>query len=269
VRPAKRFSGIKFVNEDIKQTTMDKRYVITICLIACLSFGTLCAQNKPKSYNDEIGFTVGVNVPMYNGIESDATIGLSYGHFYYNGLGFRTGLQYTPSVSDIDNAFGIPLAFAYRTGARSSQDRFESGLYGAANSAYWDVYGYGDVKAGDIISSFLLSLISNVEFTAGITPGYIAGNTSSVGTAFFPDGDYVKDWTERNNRFSLSLDAGANLNYSIWRFDIKLMPSFHYLLTDNYTHHKIHGNDYATGTKETSQPIKWFFTFSGGLTFRF
>lgn len=239
------------------------------CLIACLFSGMLSAQTKSRTYNDEIGFTVGVNVPMYSGIESDATIGLSYGYFHYNGLGFRTGLQYTPSVSDIDNAFGIPLAFAYRTGARSSHDRFESGIYGAANSAYWSAYNYGGVKAGNIFSSFLLSLISNVEFAAGITPGYIAGNTSSVSGTYFPDGYYVKDWTERIKRFSLSLDAGVNLNYSIWRFDIKLMPSFHYLLTNNYTYREIHGNDYASGIKETSQPIRWFFMFSGGLAFHF
>ena len=237
--------------------------------MACLSFGTLSAQNKSRSYNDEIGFTVGVNVPMYNGIESDATIGLSYGHFYHNGLGVRTGLQFTPSVSDIDNALGVPLAIAYRTGARSSRERFQSGAYGAASSAYWDAFDYGEVNYMNIFSSFLLSLISNVEFTAGITPGCIAGNSSSIGKAYYPDGDYIKHWTERNNRFSLSLDAGVNLSYSIWRFDIKLMPSFHYLLTNNYTHHKIYGNDNASGTKETSLPIKWFFKFSGGLTFRF
>lgn len=249
---------------------MINRYVIATCFIACLSFGTLCAQNKPKSYNDEIGFTVGVNVPMYNGIESDATIGLTYGHFYHNGIGFRTGFQYTPSVSDVDNSFGIPVAIAFRTGSRSAQDRFQSGVNGAASSAYWNAFDYeGTASFGSMVGSFFMSMVSNMEFTAGITPGYIAGSSSSIGTAYYPDGDYIKDWTERNNRFSLSLDAGVNLNYSIWRFDIKLMPSFHYLLTDNYTRHKIYGNDYASGTKETSKPIKWFFTFSGGLTFRF
>ncbi|MCQ2164150.1 MAG: hypothetical protein MJZ04_03110 [Bacteroidales bacterium] len=248
---------------------MINRHSIAACIIACLSFGTLSAQTKPHSYSDDIGLTVGVNVPMYNGIESDATIGLTYGHFHHNGLGFRTGLQFTPSVSNVDNAFGIPLAFAYRTGSRSTQDRYQSGIHGAANSMYWNGYDYGNVSIGNMLTSFLMNLISNVEFTAGITPGYIAGNSSSAGTAYYPGGDYVRDWTERNHRFALSLDAGANLNYSIWRFDIKLMPSFHYLLTNNYTHREIHGNDYATGTKESSQPIRWFFTFSGGLAFRF
>ena len=244
-----------------------KKLIIFMSLI--LAVAPLGAQTKSRTYNDEIGFSVGVNVPMYNGIESDATVGLTYGHFHLNGLGFRTGFQYTPSVSDIDDAFGIPLAFAYRTGSRSTHDRFESGAHGAASTAYWNAYDYGEVSAGNILSTFLLNLISNVEFTAGITPGYIAGNSSSAGTIFYPGGDYVKDWTERKGRVSLSLDAGANFNYSIWRFDIKLMPSFHYLLTNNYTHREIHGNDYASGTKETAQPIKWFFTFSGGLTFRF
>ncbi len=248
---------------------MVKRYIIAACLTACLSSGTICAQNKPRFYYDEPGFTVGVNVPMYNGIESDATIGLIYGHFHHNGLGFRTGIQYTPSVSDIDNAFGIPLAFAYRTKEKNAKERFMSGVYGAAGSAYRDAYDYGDVDSGNIFLSFLLNLISNVEFTAGVTPGYIAGKSSSAGTAYYSGGTHVKNWTERRNSVSLSLDAGADLNYSIWRFDIKLMPSFHYLLTDNYIRHEVFGNGNTSGTEETSQPLKWFFTFSGGLAFRF
>lgn len=67
----------------------------------------------------------------------------------------------------------------------------------------------------------------------------------------------------------VSFDAGANFNYSVWRFDVKLMPSFHYMLTNNYTHHEILGNDYVSGSKDTVQPLKWFFTFSGGLASRF
>lgn len=248
---------------------MIKQYSIASCIFACLSFSTLCAQSKPRSFSDDIGFTVGVNVPMYNRIESDATIGLTYGHFHHNGLGFRTGFQYTPSVSDVDNVLGIPLAFAYRTGSRNPQERFDSGIYGAANSAYWSGYDYGQVSVGDILPAFLMNLISNVELTAGITPGYIVGESSSIGTEYYPGGDYIKRWTERNSRLSLSIDAGACLNYNIWRFDVKLIPAFHYMLTDNYIHHKSYGNDFATGTKDKSQPIKWFFTFSGALAFRF
>lgn len=246
---------------------MNYRHAIATCLIACLSVSSLNAQTKFRSSNDDIGFSVGVNVPMYGGIESDATLGLSYGHFYHNGLGYRTGFQYTPSVSDIDNHFGVPLAFAFRTGSKGSNERLQSGMNSAAY-AYRDACSYGEVDVTNIFASFLFSLISNIEFTAGITPGYIAG-TSSDGGYYYPDGRYVKDWTECNNRFSLSLDAGACFNYSIWRFDVKLIPAFHYLLTNNYTHKTSVGNNNAIVAKDTSQPIRWFFTFSGGLSFRF
>ena len=68
----------------------------------------LCAQ-KPLE-NDEIFATVGVNVPMYKTIGSDVVVGLHYGHYYPNGVGFRTGFQYIPTVVNIDNSFSLPLA---------------------------------------------------------------------------------------------------------------------------------------------------------------
>lgn len=52
--------------------------------------------------NDEIIATVGVNVPMYKNMESDVIVGLHYGHYYPNGVGFRTGFQYIPTVVEID-----------------------------------------------------------------------------------------------------------------------------------------------------------------------
>lgn len=53
--------------------------------------------------NNEVFVTVGADVPMYNGIESDVIIGIHYGHYYPDGTGFRAGFQYTPTVVDIDN----------------------------------------------------------------------------------------------------------------------------------------------------------------------
>ena len=59
----------------------------------------LCAQ-KPLE-NDEIFATVGVNVPMYKNMGSDVVLGLHYGHYYPNGVEFRTGSSTTsPTTTD-------------------------------------------------------------------------------------------------------------------------------------------------------------------------
>lgn len=97
-------------------------------------------QRSDKNVQSRCGFYCRGQCPMYKGVEADATVGFTYGQFYYNGLGFRAGFQYTPSVAEVDNAFGVPVAFAYRTGTRSRRARLESGLSSAANSVFWDLY---------------------------------------------------------------------------------------------------------------------------------
>ncbi len=89
---------------------------LQIIVLAIFVTIPLCAQ-KPLE-NDEIFATVGVNAPMYKNMESDVVVGLHYGHYYPNGVGFRTGFQYIPTVVEIDNSFSVPLAITYRTGSR-------------------------------------------------------------------------------------------------------------------------------------------------------
>lgn len=247
------------------------RNTLASCLLAFLCLLPLNAQNRPKSYDNDLGVTFGLYAPMHEGIGSDATVGLTCGHFYHNGLGFRTGLRYTPSVAHVDHSFGIPIAIAYRSVYASGHDRLRSGVTAAASTAVWrSVYSYdGSLPFRDMLVSFISGLISSAELSAGITPGYVAGASSPIGTSYLSGGDYTNSWTERRGRLSMSLDVGASLNYSIWRFDIRLMPGFHYMLTDNYVLHNIYGNEFATGTRESTQPLRWFFSFSGGLAFRF
>ena len=132
-------------------------------------------------------------------------------------------------------------------------------------------YPYGSGNAGGIIGAFLVNLFSDVEFFAGVTPGYIAGASerpkrTSWGTSM----PYWEDtWVEKKNAFSLDLDAGVTLNYSIWRFDLKLTPAFHYNLTGNYLQHVDSGENGPEVLKSTTTPLRWFFTLNGGLSFRF
>ena len=219
----------------------------------------------------DIGLQVGINLPMSDKsmIGSDLMLGVSYGQFHYNGFGFRAGFQYAASTANINDVFGVPVAFAYRTRSKSAQERFETGASGARDAMIYP--GTHRSDAGGIIGAFLVNLFSDMEFFAGVTPGYIAGASerpkrTSGGTSM----PYWEDtWVEKKNAFSLDLDAGVTLNYSIWRFDLKLTPAFHYNLTGNYLQHVDSGENGPEVLKSTTTPLRWFFTLNGGLSFRF
>lgn len=220
---------------------------------------------------NDISLTAGVNVPMYKGVESDAVLNVSYGRFHYNGLGFRAGFQWSPSVADVDNAFGIPLAFSYKTRSKGTRERLLSAAEGSIDSAVGRGYADSGDAASGLIGGFLLNLFSDMEFFAGITPGYVAGQSSVKSrTAWGDSWRYWEEaWTERRNSFSMTVDAGMCLNYSVWRFDIKIMPAFHYDLTGNLAYHKTMGEK-GVGVKTTeSTTLRCFFTLGGGLAFNF
>ena len=239
--------------------------LLTIVSVLMLTI-SLCAQ-KPIE-NEEIFATVGVNVPIYKNMESDVVVGLHYGHYYPNGVGFRTGFQYIPTVVDIDNSFSIPLAVTFRTGSRTKSAKLNSAAHGIART---QVYDEGDaLKYG--LATFLMNLFDRIEFHAGLTPGYVAGKSRETYPSYHYSGlgYWEKTWTEKPSSFSLSADAGLDISFRIWRFDLKLMPAFHYNITNNYRYHiqeGVRGSDEVLRT--TVKPIKWFFTFNGGLAFRF
>ena len=220
----------------------------------------------------DIGLQVGLNVPMSakSMIGSDMMLGVSYGQFHYNGLGFRAGFQYAASTANINDVFGVPVAFAYRTKSKSAQERFETGAIGARDAMVYR-HPYGSGNARGFLGGFLVNLFSDMEFFAGMTPGYIAGASERPGrTSWGTAMPYWEDtWVEKKNAFSLTLDAGMTLNYSIWRFDLKLTPAFHYNLTNNYRYHLDSGENGPEVLKSTTTPLRWFFTLNGGLSFRF
>ena len=237
---------------------------LLIILSTILSAIPLSAQ-KPLE-NDEIFATVGVHVPMYKNMESDVVIGLHYGHYYPNGVGYRAGFQYIPTVVDIDNSFSIPLAVTYRTGSRTTSAKLTSAAYGVARTQGYD--GDNALKYG--LVTVLMNLFDRIEFHAGLTPGYVAGKSRDLYPSYrdFGMGYWEKTWTEKPSSFSLSADAGLDISFRIWRFDLKLRPAFHYNITNNNRYHiqeGIRGSDEVLST--TVRPIKRFFTFNGGLAF--
>ena len=239
---------------------------LQIIVLAIFVTIPLCAQ-KPLE-NDEIFATVGVNVPMYKNMESDVVVGLHYGHYYPNGVGFRTGFQYIPTVVEIDNSFSVPLAVTYRTGSRTASAKLNSAAHGIARTQVYD--GDNALKYG--LVTVLMNLFDRIEFHAGLTPGYVAGKSRDMYPSYHNSGMgyWEKTWTEKPSSLSLSADAGFDISFRIWRFDLKLMPAFHYNITDNYRYHIQEGVRGSDGVLVTTiKPIKWFFTFNGGLAFRF
>ncbi len=117
-----------------------------------------------------------------------------------------------------------------------------------------------------------MNLFDRIEFHAGLTPGYVAGKSREIYPSYHYRGmDYwEKTWTEKPASLSLSADAGLDVSFRIWRFDIKLMPAFHYNITNNYRYHIQEGTRGSDDViRYTVKPIRWFFTFNGGLAFRF
>ena len=246
-----------------------KRDLLSQLLLPAVIFLVLAPFSDAKAQRRDLSFSVGMNVPMYRGVESDVTLGLDYGQFRSDGLGFRTGLRWTPSVADVDHAFGVPLAFAWRTPARSTTKRLQSGAAGAAGALSYDLGRTGRPATGSIFGSFLMNLFSDMELFAGITPGYVAGGSGGISSSFWGGQYWEERWTEKTRDFSLMLDAGLCLNYSIWRFDIKLSPAFHYNLTGNYLYHSRSGQTGGDAVSLRQTPLRWFFSLSGGLAFRF
>lgn len=233
----------------------------------------MCAVVESRGQVRDVSLSAGALIPMHDGVESGVTIGVNYGQFFRNGLGFRAGVQLTPSVANVDHSVGVPLHFAWRMGLRSTSERLSSGIAGAYMALSSD-NGYRSDDhsvAGSVPGAFLMNLFSGMELFAGVTPGYVSGTSSSVSKASWGDSwqYWEETWTEKASGFSFMLDAGMCLNYSIWRFDVKVKPAFHCLLTDNYLYHSAKGEIYTDMVTESVKPLRWFFSLEGGLAYRF
>ena len=232
------------------------RYENIFCSFILILFATMMSSHAFAQIRD-VSVGVGVYKPLYKGVGGDVSVTAGYGQFSSSGLGFRAGLQWTSSVAKVDHAFGAPVAFAWRSPSRTASERLHSGAAGTMRG-----YGYSSLEeaAGSLLAGFLMNLFSDVEFYAGVTPGWISGVSSPKSTTY--QGSKVEEkWTEKRSPFFLTLDAGMCINYSIWRFDVKLMPAFHFDPLGSLCRH--------AEPAGTEMPLRWFFSFSGGLAYRF
>ena len=246
----------------MKRNLLYKRLPLVVLLLsACLG---ATAQTR------DVAFTAGVSVPLYKGVDGDVVRGASFSRYGASGLGWRAGFQYGLQVAEVDEIFGVPIAFGYRTPSRSGTDRLFSGASGAAETAISDVFSGRVITGGGLLTSFLFNLFSDMEFFAGVTPTWIAGPSSLVATSYttlFQDQIVENSWTQKRRPVSLTVDAGMCINYGIWRFDLKLMPVIHFdpfapllACTERTADDRV---------ISTETPLRWFFTISGGLAYRF
>jgi hypothetical protein len=207
-------------------------------------------------------------------------LSLSYTRRYSGRWGWRTGVQYAQLDAPIDHYVGIPLAAVYRFRTESFDGRVKRAMDKSLDDLSWDYGGDPpDYEKQRMRSSVVLNLFNiflrRSELFAGITPGYLFGegtrNPSIYGMTTSAGPIWMETGYQVNNRFSLSVDAGATLSIPLWRFSLDITPAAHYLITKNISENR-QSIDFKNNTPighPTVKPIRWLFSISGGLSFLF
>lgn len=238
---------------------------LTTALLSLICFSLVSyAQRNRDIYDREITASAGVYASFLENSGSDLALGISYGQFNHNGLGYTAGFQYISSVANVNDVLGFPLAIAFKGRSRSGSERLESAAGSAARSARSNG---GDNR--NTLANAFLGLFNQTQIYAGVTPGYIIGQSSGITrTPAGSAGTWRQYWMETETSLYFSLDAGIAWNLSIWRFDLRLQPAVHYWLTKSLTAHSAYV-DALQNTYDSSKPVRWFFSMSAGLSFRF
>lgn len=243
-----------------------KKLLVVLAVISLM--GSAAFAQKVHPDNQDIRFSVGVRLPLESSQADDEVVmSLTYGRFFDNGLGFRTGAQWMFKNYEVDEYLGIPLYLAWRSGKRTFKESVRQGVENVAWGTYHNKYYWGsDPDAGTIFGQFLSGLFNRIEFFGGLTPGYIFGAKRS------PRGDSREEsYMTINNRVSLTADAGLGVSFRIWRFELSVIPSVHYFITDNYREVNIRRDthDGSTDVFTSDKARSWQFSIQGGLSFTF
>lgn len=261
-----------------------KRFIL-ILAAAVLSLNTLSAQKIRKEFRDcdsDIKAGIGYCANLHRGKDlapGSSFYYLDYGRFASNGLGGRVGFTFAPEMDGIEYCYGMPLAFAFRSTLRQSEDVFHESSFNEDRD-YWEYYEMHPDRnpfidmAAEYVMGALAYLMTRGEFFVGITPGIVAGNdnlhtlyrdnkpqTVSAGGTSGGRTKY-REGIITNHRFSCSADFGASVSWRIWRFTLDFTPAVHYLFTDNF-------RQYSSLEPAPDSPIRWHITLAGGLSFNF
>ena len=249
-----------------------KRLLIVFSSILLAVF-PLAAQRKaafdPDFTRNSVRAEYGALIPV--GTVSNSGSGLmslSYTRRFSGPWGWRTGVQYAPVDTDVHDFAGLPVAVVFGPFANSLDKTPRS------NTGDYEPYPgrFKRETVADILSLFL----RRTEVFAGITPGYLFGDATgrSRGRAGITSSTGQTQWMETSiqlgNRFSLSADAGVTLSIPLGRFSLDITPAAHCLLTDNFKEcwQIVDMNNHSVGQPEV-KPVRWQFSVSGGLSYRF
>lgn len=248
-----------------------RKFVIALAVITLT--GSAAFAQKVGSNNQDIRFTAGVRIPFESSCANNGeVICLTYGKYNDKGFGLRGGVQWMFENMDINDYLGIPLSVCWSSGRRTFKESLENGVYNVAWGAFHNKYYYGtDPDAGSVLGEFFMGLFNRIELFAGVTPGYIFGHSNS-GYSMSSSGstEYV-NYMRIKHRLCLSADAGLSLSIPIWRFQLSVIPSFHYFITDNYREVNIgrYTHDGSTDVHTSDKAKSWQFGIQGGLSFSF
>ena len=249
---------------------MKKLFVVILLSVICSG---AFAQRK------NVTCLWGRSIPLNSEAGSGDLFTFEYTQYSLNNLGLRMGVQYSPQWAGVNNYYGFPLALSFRTISLVGEDPRRVTGGDVLDAVIWG--GLDDGVEGMVASGVVMglaSVLTNIfsdfymDFYGGITPGYLAGPACSPSQLLISNNAYTtREETEAriNNQFSLALEAGLGLNFSIWRFDCKIRPGFSYNLLDSYSVRHTSTRLDTQRSSVSDSPVRWLFNINFGLGFRF
>ena len=127
------------------------------------------AATKP-AMNQEINAMVGIRGNMDRS-EPAAMYGGYYSAYSNKGLGFRAGFEVSPGNEDMAKYYGMPIQFLWKYGyQRSVASSLKAGVSNAAYTTVRSVLYGQKPNLERTLDNFILGLLQNMQFFAGITP---------------------------------------------------------------------------------------------------
>ncbi len=191
------------------------------------------AQNSEGNLNNPVSY-LSLSTGRYANAElfvDSQHLTIDYTRTYSSGVGYRAGITHVGGLFSSQAIYSLPLKFVYRIpfNKRKAEQSTESDVY-----PYYDADPYNQ-QSYSFEPNYSSLPIFNLELDAGLSPGFIDGNTEESWLS--PDDIIAK------HNFLATTDVGFRASLRIWRLNLQLDVHCHYLLTDNFQYYR------ATSTK--------------------
>ena len=216
---------------------------------------------NPNESRQEVRFSGAFKgyIGSYSNVPQGYVFSLEYKRFSAKGFGYGLGAEVVRDNISTGGGFGVPLRVAYRSPIVSSGYNVAYGAYNAANIALRNRNRLNQKDTWiDMLGSLILSMFSRAEVFAGLTPGFLMGD--SVVLPYAPGMAMADQGIIKDGGFYLSADAGFSLCYRLYRFNLSLTPAIHYFIVDPYRYQE---------AALTTKPVRWQYTVGLGLGYLF